>query len=163
MTFFRKMNKRGNNIHVFAFLFLLLMIGIGIVAGVSIFFGRQTDYRGIEAAILNFRIRECIEQNKGYLVSLNQAQEKDEAKWEIKRMEFYDKCELNSEVLERNNWARIVNDKNELIFYSGGDFAQCEIKGNINYPKCVTESLKLDGVSYEITTTSKQNSRRIIG
>ncbi len=159
------MDKRGEGDKIlgFGFFFLLLMIIVGIAVGVYIVYGSGYDFRQVEAEILNSKILDCIKSNLGYLESINQMAEGDSDRRNELKREFYKKCGLNVQVLENYNLA-MVEKNGEIIFSSGGDFEQCKfIASHTSYPKCAYGSINLSGAEYKVTTTSKQNSRRVAG
>ena len=66
------MNRRaqtvGNQVMGIAFVFFLVLIAGGVVLGIYIYFGTPYDYKKIDASILNYKIKDCIE-NRDSLTS----------------------------------------------------------------------------------------------
>ncbi len=161
------MNKKaalGSQIFLVVFILILIIIGGGIVLGTYLFIGDESDFRQVEAEMLNAKIRECISgADFGSLNNLNSGIDY-----------LYQKCGLNKEVIEQNNLIRICNrfgndmsncisDSRLIRASSGGDFTVCGLKAaNKKFPKCVTKELFSNGESLVVVTVSNQHLRREI-
>jgi len=139
----------GTQLMFFLFIFVLLLTGIGIVAGVTIFFGREYDFREIDAKILSYKIIKCLEKNKiekgdAFLKSCG-------IKEETIGEEIFLKVCINSEN------CLIETDKNKIIFVKGKNFQLCGFKGakrNKNYPICIERTFEKLKDEYEIVSAS---------
>jgi len=153
-----RLNKKaslGDMTMVFTFLFFIFIIGVGIVAGVFIFYGSGYDSREAEASLLNYKIRECIVNNK---IDNNFFKEDN----------FIEKCRLNKGVIEKNNIIKICKGEGacvdaEPLFFVGSNFQACLFEGakeNENYPRCSIKGFQKENEKYEIIAGSRQFSRR---
>ncbi|MEM4259167.1 MAG: hypothetical protein QXS38_00170 [Candidatus Pacearchaeota archaeon] len=151
----------GEQILVFAFIFLLVIIGGGIVIGTYLFIGSEFDFRVNEANILGYHIKNClVSEGSDWLDNL-----KDKNNLDL----LYEKCNLDKEVVERNNLIKICigqakpidcsieKDANKIVLYSFGDFEPCKLNLANNFLGCSAMTFG----KYSIITTSKQHIRRI--
>jgi hypothetical protein len=148
--------EAGDQLMFVTFLFLLIIIAVGIVTGTSLFFAKTYDFRGVEADLLNNKIRECLAKNEIKFSGDN----------------LYQQCEINKEVVDGKKLILRVCDKEEgcaqetnPLFSAGGDFVSCYwngTEGNSNYAKC-TKGVVMgkDGNSYFILTGSNQVKERL--
>jgi hypothetical protein len=147
--------EAGDQLMFVTFLFLLVIIAVGIVTGTSLFFAKNYDFRGVEADLLNNKIRECL------------------AKEEVKFSEesIYLQCKINKEVVDGKKLILRICDKEEgcaqdatPLFSVGGDFVSCYWTGareNSNYARCSKGSvIGKDGKNYFILTGSNQVKER---
>lgn len=139
----------GQQLTIFPFLFLMMMIGLGITAGVWMFYGKGYDFRQAESSLLNYKLTSCI-------------LEKD---IDFTKDSIYDLCNLNKEIIEKNNIIKICKnsqdcvDSSSPLFFSGSNFQGCFFTGakqNDAYPKCSLVSIKKQSDTYQIITGSKQ-------
>lgn len=154
-----KKGETGEQISVFMFLFLIVVIGIGIVIGVFIFFGKGYDFREVEANLLSYKIKECIKENeitKGFFEKEN----------------FFEKCKLNKDVVEKNNIIRICSGVEDCMGVEkslldvGSNFQACGFKGakkNEDYPLCAINEFSKGEKKFSVIVGSKQFARRNLG
>jgi len=153
-------NKRGDlgdNIMIFTYLFFMIIIGLGIVLGTYIFYGKGYDFREGEAALLNYKVRECIlksDVNDDFGNKL------------------YEVCGLSKEVIDKDFLLRVCKnskdcinerDKEKLLIGEGSKFQACELEGgkeNEAFPRCAIKSFIKGKDKFEIISGSKQFSRR---
>lgn len=151
------MNRRGaaGEKLMFVVLFaVMFIIGFGIALGVLMFFGSEIEYRGVEAQMLNYHVRECILRN-----SLG----------ENPGDNFYSICLLDKMALERNNLIKICKNipagdsdsgcvrSSNALFAMPGDYQPCKITGgNAEYPYCSYSRIYKGEDSYDLITISSQ-------
>ncbi len=158
-----KKGQLGEQVLIFAFIFLMVLIGGGILIGTLIFIGSEFDFRVNEANILSYNIKNClINEGTSWLDDL-----KDKNNLEL----LYEKCNLDKEVIERNNLIKICTgqtapmdcstEKNSanLVLYSYGDFEPCKLNLANEFLGCSATSLG----KYAIVATSRQHIRRSSG
>ena len=138
-----KKAQLGEQIMIFPFLFMIIIIGLGIAAGIYMFFGSGYDFRQVDADILNYKIRECLSNNK-----IDFSQE----------TEFFTTCSLNEKVI-KESFIILIEQNNQVKIGSNSDETTCSIaKENPNYPKCTTTYLN----DFKILTGSKQQAQKQI-
>lgn len=148
------MNRKGeagSMLMIVVFLFLLIMISGGIVAGTYMFFGTGYEVRQLDADVLNYKIKECIEKN-----------------WILEVVDnFYEVCGLNKEVLEEEGYKiniceGICSGNLPGIISLGSNFEVCKFTGKgEGYPKCAISNVVKEGKNYEIIIASSQMPRRV--
>lgn len=154
------MNKKaqiGSQLMIFPFILLLVIIGVGIVAGAVSFFGKEYDYRNVDADILNNKIQNCLsEQN----IIWN-----DDS--------FYKLCDLDKnsilnnsiifKICKNSDNCIIESDSSKIQLSVGGNFNACSFIGtqkNDAFPKCTEKVTIINGVKYDIITGSNQFSKK---
>ncbi len=155
----KKAQTVGNQVMGIAFVFFLVLIVGGISLGIYAYFGTPYDYKNIDAAILNFRIRECIMNNDS--LTLNAESFKNN---------FYSACNINKDSLSTGKLIiKICEDSSDCLkeekplVIEGGNFEACFLKGardNPSYPKCKIEVIEKNDKKYEIITGSNQITDR---
>jgi len=165
MTFVNKKAQLGEQVMMFAFVLLIVVVGGGVVIGTYLFIGPEFDFRGVEANLLSYKIARCISPGSGADVKgfwLDNLANKDSIALLAK------KCDLNEEVIEKNNLIKICvdeplaadcilsgNDK-KIAFSTGGDFQPCNLAGGEKILGC---SITPVG-KYMVIATSRQVIRR---
>ncbi|MDP4039378.1 MAG: hypothetical protein Q8P57_02255 [Candidatus Pacearchaeota archaeon] len=153
----RKGGAPGKGILFFIFFFMGIMIAGGLVGGVSAFYGKGYDFRGVDAFNLYDVVSECFDKPDFFIEEFTENTEK-----------FYELCRLSKDVLEKGHLVYIkevlkTNDGKEF-FVGVYDFkTQCflEARGkNKNLPVCKSGVLNKDGREFEIIIGSNQNSRK---
>jgi len=133
----------------FGYILLLMIVGVGLVAGAGIYFGKEIDFRKIEAAEITGRIMQCISDGEVALEKINAEDE------------LYKKCGIDKKVAE--NYFVIQVKKEGKIIFKWGDAVSCEFeggKGNEFFPQCSRASFRKGGEIIEIVSGSKQSLRR---
>ncbi len=152
------MNRKGavgEQLSGIYFIFLMVIVGGGIVLGVSIFYGGGYDYRESEANLLNYKVSKCILENEIDTTFFGET-------------EFFEKCNLNREVLVKNNLLRICDGFNgdclvnrENYISVGNNFNLCKLdRKESNFHICSINEMEKDGKKYVVVTGSNQYSRR---
>ncbi len=149
--FINRRGEVGSQVLFFEFLFLLIIVSIGIIAGITLFFGSEYEFRHVDAGILNLRIRECLRET--------------EIDWSING-DLYVKCRLNREIVERDYTLEIENlDLKDIVIVNKAP-ENCKFEGgksNDNFPKCVEkESKGINGEKYRVLTGSNQKIKKEI-
>jgi hypothetical protein len=164
-------NRRGElgeQIMIFAFIFLIVVIGVGTVLAVSFFIGPEFDFRQIAADVLNYKISSCLKMNG--LVWLGSAE------FDSRKDVLYDKCNLNSSMIEQNNRIKICSgtdsidncigeqDKSKILVYTSGDMSSCNAdlaSKNVYFPRCSVGLFEKNGIKYLVLVTDNQKIRRV--
>ena len=139
-------NRRGQvseAVDLFPFMIFLVLVGGGLIAGTTIFYGEEIDYRIVEANQLVDVVKNCIE-TEGF--------------WGSDNEKFYEWCGVSEKVLNVGHSLNVViGGKDNAIF--GGNFKACDFIGakrNKHYPKCAKQVFEVGGVRYEVVAGSNQ-------
>ncbi len=155
-----KKGQLGEQLMIFAFIFLIVLIGAGIVIGTGIFIGSEFDFRGSDAEMLSFRVKDCLINSGGEWISGL----KSEGGADL----LYQKCNLGKSVIESYNRIKVCRgesspsncigeaDSAKIVFSSKGDFEPCGLKESNKFLGC---SIISTG-EYTIIATSNQQIRR---
>ncbi len=150
------MNKQGQvlgtgTMYLIYFLMIVIVTG-GIYGGVISFFGKGFDIRNTDANSLMNSVKKCISEQK-----LIESVFKNESA-------FFQKCHIDKEVLENNNYLVLINNSKGDEFFSG--VYDYKIKCGLNvrtknrdFPLCSTFCIEKDGIC--ILTSSAQISKRV--
>ncbi len=142
------MNRSGGEaVLFFGFLLIMVILIGGIVFGIASFYGKPYDFKEVDAAILNEKIRVCVQTNDFFSDSF----------------EIVSDCGLNGNILEDQYLISIKSGEKDILVGVRDYLNQCDFKGgedNQAYPKCYTQSFSYQGKSYTIVTGSGQLSRR---
>src|SRR3989344_9290281 len=146
-------NRKGQAGHwatFFLFLFILIIIGAGIVLGTSAYFGAQYDFRAEDSLLLNYKIKNCI-NNIDFTI------EENFEKY------FLDKCNLNEQTIKKDFLINLYVDTS-LKYTSGKDGSICKLsEKNKDYPKC-TDSVfvkLIDGQNKEVRILTGSNQKSV--
>jgi len=137
-------------VDLFPFMIFLILVGGGLIAGTTIFYGEEIDYRIVEANQLADIVKNCISEN-GF--------------W-VEKEKFYEHCGVSEKVLNVGHSLNVViGGKDNVVF--GGNFKACDFEGakrNRHYPKCAKQVFEVGGVKYEVVAGSNQWSvkRRVL-
>ncbi len=146
---FNKKAALGSQTMIFVFLLIVLLILGGLVTGVSMFFGKEYDFRGVDASILNYKIQKCLAEN-----NFNFALPEKEFE-----QTFYSSCQLDQNITKQNFFVLIKYDNKKIYEIGPGDITQCALADkNPNYPKCVNSTLTLNQKIIFIETGSNQKA-----
>lgn len=147
------LNKRGNGLELgsgisgLIFVFMIFFIAAGITSGLYGFYGKGYDFRETEAGILFDKVEKCLDENGNF------ADERD----------FYEKCEVNENVLNSGNYLVYIKDKasgKELIIGVYDFKNRCGLIGSdkrTDFPICQSK----DNSDVEIVAATNQNSRSV--
>ncbi len=132
--------------------FLLTIILVSIIGGLSIFFGKEYDFRQADASLLQEKISECIKQNPSII-------EKQSADIQ----EFLEKCKIDKTIQEKNFLIQINKNNEQFIKIGKGDITQCQLaEENKNFPKCSFSSQKINNQDIQVIAGSNQHVTRKI-
>ncbi|MAG79007.1 hypothetical protein CMI40_01380 [Candidatus Pacearchaeota archaeon] len=167
-----KDKRGGEKLFSIWWFFVLAIVGGAISIGVLMYYSADIDVREIEADILNKKIVDCI-VDKGFLIE------------EIYKDNFdiYEKCKLNKDLIEGNNFyfkIQIFNELKEIIStinqpILGGNPSferDCKFTEKVkaeHYLKCIAKkenilyykNNKLKKGVIEIITASNQKGKEI--
>ncbi len=166
MQTLNKKGQLGEQIMIFVFIFFLVIIGGGIVIGTLLFFGNNIDYRGAEASMVAFKIKQCMLEGKVSTI----------LKGENEQMlsMLADRCNLRKEVVLLYNRIRIctdlkdvnscilAGDKNKFLT-SDGEFNVCDkqfASKNQGLEQCFSEIFNYHNTQIVILVTDRQSIRR---
>lgn len=155
-----KMNRKGaamgDMTMFFMFMFLLVVIGAGVVVGVLMFFGQGYDFRGVDAELLSYKIKECVLKDSDFFSKGGG--------------DFFTRCKLNEKIVRENNIVKICKGEGDCmdkdgVISVGSNFPSCRFEGsgdNLEYPRCDEEKfVTQSGERVWIIVGSKQVSRRV--
>lgn len=152
----------GEQMMFFSFIFLMGVVGAGIVIGVYMFVGAEFDFRGSDANMLSYRLKNCISDLDSPQI--------EGIKGDGGNILLYSLCGLNKEVVEKYNKIKICRgetnsmdcigeqDSGKIVFSSGGDFEPCGFEKESRLLGCSVADFE----EYTIIATSKQGIRRNI-
>ncbi len=145
-----KKAQTGNALFgIITFLILLIIFGVGLAAGIYMFFGQDYDFRQIDAELLNAKISSCLKVNQLAF------QEKTTAPTD----EFYEKCDLNKNVIEENFALLITLNEKEKLRWK--DIALCALnEKNKNFPVCESSEFTTSQGTFKIITGANQQIKR---
>ncbi len=139
----------GEALMFFAFIFLILIIGSGLVWGTSSFYGRDYEFRHIEAGLLAEHTLECFDE-----------------RFFAGGFDIYSECRLNKEVIEEGNYLihfESKKDANRKFTLGVLDYKnQCSFSGarSDDWPKCVDGTITLGDEEFYYVFGSNQNKQR---
>ena len=161
-----KKGQLGDMLMFFIFFLFMIIIGGGIVIGTFIFIGPETDFRSTEAAILNYKIRNCFLDGK-----LNDWESYKAEKVDLRVAFISKRCGLNKDIIGTYDFVKVCEFKNnekdcitndDPLLSTGGDFNPCGLTEKNKFAGCsMTRTIK-DGKDYTFITLSKQNIRRSV-
>jgi len=142
------MNKKadlGDYAMFFSFFLMLVIISAGITAGVYLNFGKEYDFRKVDADILNYKIKTCLSSNDFNFQLPQEELEK----------ELLEKCRLNNNTKE--NHLVMIKLNGEIKYGSESYETTCSLsEKNKNYPVCSTSTLTKEQNKFTILTGSSQ-------
>lgn len=143
----------GGGILYFVFFLMIIIIAGGIFGGMISFFGEGYDYRKVETLYLSKQVKDCFTR-EGFF----------ELKAEIDKDAFFEKCKINSKVIEDGNHLVYVKNRNNVEFFAGvSDYKnRCFLKfrnKNKDLPLCT--EYKTEQGDY-VLVGSSQNSKRVL-
>jgi hypothetical protein len=146
------LNKRaqaGDQLTVFIFFFLLMVVAAGIVIGVFLFYGKDYDFRYVDAETEIYIVKQCISENT---IDWNSPDD------------FYSKCNLNKKNFQNEMTFKITENGKDVAIWK--DVVGCELASkNIGFPRCVNETFSktINGqkIDYYVLLGSNQNSKRV--
>ena len=141
----------GEALMFFAFIFLILIIGAGLVWGTSSFYGRDYEFRHIEAELLAEHTLKCFKQREFF----------------TQGFDIYSECGLNKDVVENGKYLIYFESKedgNKKFTLGVLDYKnQCSFLGsrsNDDFPKCVNGTTSLGDEEFYYVFGSDQNKQR---
>ncbi len=149
------MNKYGQvlgtgTMYLIYFLMIVIITG-GIYGGVISFFGKSIDMRNLDARSLMDSIKRCLDDEMTKVLFQD-------------KTVFFQKCHIDKNVLENNNYLILINNSKGEEFFSG--VYDYQIKCNFNerfkkmdLPICITDCTENQDIC--ILTASAQISRRV--
>ncbi len=150
------MNKNGQvlgtgTMYLIYFLMIVIITG-GIYGGIISFFGRELDMRDIDANSLMNSIKRCINEQKLIEFVFKEGDA------------FFQKCHIDKEALESNNYLILINNSKGEEFFSGVYDYKIKCGFNerfkkIELPLCHTFCIEKDEIC--ILTSSAQISKRV--
>ncbi len=158
----------GEMMWIFMFFFLLAIIAVSIVSYNYIFYGKGYDAKESDAKLLNLKIVECLSEKELKDVLNGESGAENEAE------KFFDICELNKNVIEKNFILRICENLseeecavgNKWAVSFGNNFNVCEFKAaqkSDRFVRCFFGSFEKEGRKFVIITGSEQKARRFEG
>jgi hypothetical protein len=144
----------GEQIMNLSLILQLVVLALGIVIGVWIFFyNSDYDFRGVDANILNTKIKQCLlDQQLDFALPQDQFEQ-----------ELYQKCQLDSKVLQENWVIGIYLDGNQV--YKKGDIVSCQLQDkNEDFPRCAesTFTKKIEDKQVTVSLTTGTNQQELI-
>ena len=143
---------------IFKLLLFMIIVGGGIAFGTYLFYGKGYDFREAEAGLLNYKIRNCIMEN--------------EIDKDFFNNEFFEKCGLDREVINKTNIIKVCKDSADCIGESRNENILFQLKSNfvacgLPYKKapirCVSAEFVKGADKFNVIVGSWQASRRISG
>jgi len=142
----------GNQALSIVFVFIIIIIVGGIAISAYIFFGNGYNTKQAEASLLNKLVRVCIYDG---------ADLSDTGK-------FFEKCNLNKEVLEKNDYLVRICEKDcfnggKVNVFINSNHEACKfdaVKENPYYRICTMSKVKSNGIEYQVVTGSGYGTRR---
>ncbi len=132
------MDKRGNvgdYLHFVYFIFLLAIISVTIIIGGFSAFGKPYDSRSVDAQLLLSRVVICLENNPGLST--------------VSLQNIFITCRFDEKTFEKGLVLYLYSGNTEFFKY--GDQVSCGLeKKNINYPRCVAQSVLVDVDSKQV-------------
>lgn len=137
---------------------LMIIVGGSISYMTALFFGGSYDFRGTEADLLSYKVRNCLVDSSNIDGLLSNEG-------------FFSGCGLDEKIIRENSIIRICkNAKNCFLddksFSIGSDFNQCLLDGskdNRNFYLCSTSKFERNGENFDIITGTKQSLIRGAG
>lgn len=146
------MNRKavGSQTTILWFVFLLIMVLLALAAGNAIFFGSGYDYRQTNADLLNYKIKECLSEKD---ISLEN---------ETFAEEFYSKCLLKREVVEKDFFVLIKVNGTKIYEAGPGDETQCTLSDIYDEaPRCQSSTITKQGNNLSIQTGNNQKAKEV--
>ncbi len=135
------MNKKAQAGHmtmVVTFMICLGILGTFISISSQIYFGKEYDFRKVDSVILNYKIKECLQNNFDFSL------EKEEYETYI-----FEKCHLNKEIIEKYFVLGVYIDDSPIYQWKSENNLCALSDKNPTYPKCIEKSFQIN--SNEIT------------
>ncbi|MEK6855624.1 MAG: hypothetical protein AABX66_00530 [Nanoarchaeota archaeon] len=151
----RRGSAVGEQIMSIWFVLLLIILVAGFSVGIIMYFGQSYDFRGAEAGILNYKIRQCLFFNNIDFSNSN---------------EFFSVCQLNKIVLEDNfNETKIAIricdgdcSNGKVVYQLGSDFSSCDFIGkNTKYMQCNHKSVNNGKKVFDVIVGSNHQARKV--
>ena len=136
---------------IFEIILFISILGVSIASGTYLFYGKGYDLREAEANLLNYKVKNCVIENKVDADFFSS---------------FFDKCKLDKAIIEKNNIFKICLNSEDCInaekaeFQSGSNFVACGLNYKRSPIKCAVDELAKNGERFQIVTGSKQLSSR---
>lgn len=153
INFRMRKNKRGQlpyNMMIFIFLFILSIIVGGIAMGTAMFFSSDYDFRKIDAELLNYKLKNCLEENEfDFSLPREQLEEK-----------IYEVCSLVN-LKEAQDFLIVIKFNGEEKFRAGAEDESSCILWNKNkaFPRCEPSTILKNGDEITIIAGASQDKK----
>lgn len=138
----------GNQLMIFVFIIILIIIAVSIVTGVSMYYGKEYDFRKVDAQLLNYKITRCLAENE---IDFSLPFEKLEN-------EIFTLCDLNKQVIEDNFYIKI--SVNGELKFKEKDADVCALSDkNENFPVCIETESQINSKTFTVLTGSSQRTK----
>ena len=149
----KKFNKKGDlgtQIMFVVFFIVVIIIGVGLVTGVYMFYGKDYEFREVDARSLNYNMQSCLSQQKIDFTKTSEQITK----------EIFAKCTLNEKVIAENYYFQIyVNDGEKIKFK---DINKCALSDkNELYPQCVSSDFFVNNEKFTLITGTDQRIKTL--
>jgi hypothetical protein len=142
----------GSGTMIFLFFIVVFVIFAAISAGLYMFYGAEYDFRQIDASLLNYKIKTCLEENDISFTGKEQFES-----------DLYATCNINKEVIEENNFFILINSSEGYTFVTGrGNPTECALsEKNKEFLKCKYSTLNKNSQKIFIQTGSNQKILKV--